>query len=435
MATYLFFTQGADAQWMELLKHFAALHDSETRLHSALTATQATSALGGEKPAVVVCFEDFTQRVAVKYKHASRAIVHVVRIRKTGEQIAKTAENKAFHCRECSINFFYDRQGYEKNWALKRERRFLALDNPFCLESQKANRNVLFSYALEALLRPCACPTNEQLKEDFGHIELSYVTHFYFNQKSPKSIFDLLETYARYDRSLREKILFVLVDDGSSVEYTVPELPLNILWLRITRDIPWNQAGARNLGMTYAKSDKVVLTDIDHIFPEETLRGLVKARPCGRRFYKFHRKTDEGKLRKGHPNIFYLSRGRFFELFGYDEEFGGAYGAEDYRFVKYQKACGSWQRYFPKRYFIHENKVDREKSYHTLTRDLSLNTPIDSRKRAEMETYGHKLGHSRMFLNFEWQLVSKQFLRPRETPKIDKTWKYLSWVRTLFPTK
>jgi len=104
------------------------------------------------------------------------------------------------------------------------------------------------------------------------HLDLSYVTHFYSNQKRPDWVFDLLAKYQSYDASLLDRVHFVIVDDGSPVGYEIPKFNLNITWLKIDADIPWNQAGARNLGMIYARSDKVFLTDIDIEMPEQTTR-------------------------------------------------------------------------------------------------------------------------------------------------------------------
>jgi len=54
----------------------------------------------------------------------------------------------------------------------------------------------------------------------------------------------------------------VLVDDGSPTPVTLPpDLDLNVLFLRIPDDVPWNHAAARNLGAVYARSDKLLLTE------------------------------------------------------------------------------------------------------------------------------------------------------------------------------
>lgn len=268
---------------------------------------------------------------------------------------------------------------------------------------------------------------------DKSHIRLSYVTHYYLDQERPDTVLDLLARYQSYAPELLDVVQFVVVDDCSPLRFAPPDLDLNLIWLRITDDIPWNQGGARNLGVTYAASDKVLLTDIDHEFPEATLAGMAGMRECGRDFFKIYR-TDPvtGKLRHGHSNTFLLSRARFLRLYGYDEEFCGHYGAEDYRFVKFQKYHGSRQRYLPRNYrCIPRVDIDREAAYHGLDRDLAHNTPIDSRKEFEMKQFGHDAGHSRMFLRFRWEVLLEHSrnVRParRKNPLWQKLW-YWRWL-------
>ncbi len=267
---------------------------------------------------------------------------------------------------------------------------------------------------------------------DKSHIKLSYITHFYCNQNNIDSVTQLLSLYETYPQEILDVLQFIIVDDGSPIDYIIPEFDLNIVWLKITEDIQWNQAGSRNLGALYARSDKILISDLDHEFPEETLHYMIQTGNPGRSFYKVYRtdkKTDS--LKKGHSNLFFMSRARFFRHFGYDEEFAGHYGAEDYRFVKYHKYHGSKQKYLPKKYRCFERELDRDKSYHTLERSLAFNTPIDTRKKQEIDLYGAEHGHSRLFLNFKWQVLA-QFNRAPPEPTEQKWWQPLWWFRYLF---
>ncbi|PIJ48574.1 glycosyltransferase group 2 [Erwinia sp. OLTSP20] len=266
---------------------------------------------------------------------------------------------------------------------------------------------------------------------DWQHIRLTYVTHFYCNQGNIDSVLSLLRSYEHYPKDILDSTHFVIVDDCSSVEYEVPALNLNLTWLRIDDDIPWNQGGARNLGVTYAKSDKILMTDLDHQLPEDTFRYLITHKNPGRSFYKIYRNDPAtGKLIKGHSNLFFMSRARFFRHHGYDEEFCGHYGAEDYRFVKYHKYHGSVQRYLPRRIRCDIREIDRESSYHSLNRDLSFNTPVDLKKAEEIATYGAEHGHSRNFLNFRWHIVTISSRTP-DKPQPRRWWKPLWWFRCL----
>ncbi|MDD5175928.1 MAG: glycosyltransferase family A protein [Sterolibacterium sp.] len=314
----------------------------------------------------------------------------------------------------------------------------LWLDNPFILQGATlADEENIASLkaALEAMSQPTRERGNLKPAVDSSHIRLTYITHYYLNQNRTETITALLEAYAAYAPDLLDRIHFVVVDDGSPLKLTPPKLDLNLTWLRIREDIRWNQGGARNLGATYAKSDNVLLTDLDLHFPEPTLRALVDAKPCGKNIFKFmERDRATGQLRKGHPNTFFLSRARFLRFYGYDEEFTGNYGAEDFRFVKFQKAQGSRQRYFDRRYtYFVRTEIDRKTAYHSLKRDLSQNTPLDSRKRFENECYGHECGHSRMFLDFTWDILCQS--RRENVPRLvqDRGWKRRWLLRTLLP--
>lgn len=268
--------------------------------------------------------------------------------------------------------------------------------------------------------------------EDWQHIKLTYITHFYCNQDNINSVLELLEKYAGYPQEILDQVQFIIVDDGSPISYEIPDFNLNLHWLRIDDDIAWNQGGARNLGVTYAKSDKILITDLDHSLPPETFAYLINHRNPGRDFYKIYRTNPEtGEIYKGHSNLFFMSRARFMRHFGYDEEFSGGHGGEDYRFVKYHKYHGSRQRYLPKKYTCYEQEVNRDKAYHSLVRDQSRNTPIDLKKKQQVSEFGAEHGHSRMFLNFRWHTAAR-FSRPAPAQEKHTLWRHLWWFRWLF---
>jgi hypothetical protein len=373
---------------------------------------------------------------ALLYRLLARHPVTVMKSRFDGVPLRDSRINRWLHSRLTGINLFWTPQD-EHRMRGGRQAGELLLERPLILQQERLGPDgpaIMLEHALAALLEPARDSVTGP-KRDHSHVELSYVTHFYLNQRSTATAFDLLRSYESYDPDLLDRIHFVMVDDGSPLQYEVPAFNLNLTWLKVRQDIPWNNPGARNLGVVYAKSDKVLLTDVDHQFPADTLRHMVAHRGCGKRIYKLFRKDPAtGKLERGHPNIFFLSRARFFEQYGYDEEFCGAYASDDYRFVKYQKAHGSPMPHLPRRYWCTDRpKIDRAKGYHSLVRDHSFNTPVDRRKDIELSWHGHGAGHSRMFLNFEWDVLSQQH-RPAPAPRpIDRWWKRRWWLRTLLP--
>lgn len=267
---------------------------------------------------------------------------------------------------------------------------------------------------------------------DRQHIKLTYVIHYYFNQEnSVRTLTDLLEAYSGYPSDLLETIEFVVVDDCSSIQIDLTRFRLNLRHLRIQTDIPWNQGGARNLAGMVGAGPWLLLSDIDIFFPEKTLRHIANKRMVGSRFYKFWRWNEvKSCFHKPHSNVFLISRGTFLNFWGYDEEYAGGHGGEDYRFVKFLKSQGMIQLKLPKRYFaINRTDLDRETGYHNLSRDQSRNAPIDARKRSEMKYLGRQYGHSRIFLDFEWVTLSTTYLRSKNLPRKDMLWKRLWLVR------
>ncbi len=367
---------------------------------------------------------------ACLWKQRHQPLSFIVHTRYQAEKIRETASNKVIHNKLTAVNVILGRE-LEQQLRGKQATSPLHLDNPFVIDESPT----LSDYSLE-MLEHCYLSLKHSISgkiNDWSHIRLTYVIHFYLNQGDSAPVIDLLRKYEGFSAGVLDRIHFVIVDDGSPLDVPPPELALNFTWLKINEDIRWNQGGSRNLAVTYARSDNLLLSDLDLEFSEETLRALVNAKPCGRNFYKF-RLLDPGTgiTGKGHPNTFLISRARFLRHGGYDEEFCGHYGTEDFRFVKYQKAQGSRQLYFDKRHVcMRRTDINREKQYHSLYRDLSFNTPVDARKKFEMETYGHEAGASRTFLNFTWQQRGENRRDVRITRKVDRWWKrrwLLRWL-------
>lgn len=273
-----------------------------------------------------------------------------------------------------------------------------------------------------------------QPPRDHSHIALTYVTHFYCDKPGAfDRVRSLLELYATYPADVLDRVHFVIVDDGSPLPYEVPSVDLNLTWLRITEDIPWNNPGARNLGVTYAKSDKIVISDIDHELPADTLRHIVERPECGRDFFKLYRVYPDGSVRAGHPNLFVMSRARFMRLWGYDEDFCGHYAHDDVWFVKFHKWHGSRQRYLPKKYRAHVRTKDTRAFTHSLVRDQTVNEKLYEEKRAAVDNHGAYQGHTRRFLDFKWEILAEKARATRPEKKPDRGWKKRWWLRLLWP--
>ena len=238
------------------------------------------------------------------------------------------------------------------------------------------------------------------------NIQLSYVVPVYFNQQNAHTLTDLLLHYAAYAREVTEHIQFVIVDDCSPLPIEIPPaIKLNISLFRIQSDIRWNQCGARNLGVVYAKSPRILLTDSDHCFPEKLLKDILNSRIPKKTIYKFKRINQHGLAMGKNINIFYTSKAVFFQALGYDEEFSGNYGYEDVYFNELQRRLGNSVRYFTRFKKIVATEVDRESSYHSLQRDTVINEALYKKKMELLQEKDPFVSHSRRFLQFDWRLV------------------------------
>jgi glycosyltransferase involved in cell wall biosynthesis len=154
-----------------------------------------------------------------------------------------------------------------------------------------------------------------------------------------------IEEWRKYPKT--EDLQIILVDDASPEEAApllqaaAPDVP-NLRAFRITNDIPWNRAAARNFGAIYASTDWILHTDIDHIMPVETAEALLKFAPVRTNWYRFaryrvgkadftRRKDDLddniefGKI-KPHMDSYLCERELYMRLGGYDEDYSGSLG-------------------------------------------------------------------------------------------------------------
>ena len=144
---------------------------------------------------------------------------------------------------------------------------------------------------------------------------------------------------------------------------------------------------------------------MDHEVPEDTLRRILDLGALRRTMYMFFRLDEGGAHTRRHLNTFLLSRGRYLELFGYDEEFCGHYGLEDDLFRRWHLHHGTRIRMFPGGP-VELRPVDREGAYHSLPRDRGHNAEMFARKRRLWEELGPQAAYSRMFLRAPFEVVA-----------------------------
>jgi len=234
---------------------------------------------------------------------------------------------------------------------------------------------------------------------------LSYIVPLFFDQKNDNTLNKVLTQYSKYSQKVLDKIHFIFVDDHSPVKINIPDIKnMNISLLRIKTDIMWNQGGARNLGVSYAKTTKLLLTDVDHIFPERTLRKLINRKFDKNDLIRFRRFSGLKKIAAGY-NIFYLNKPLFEEFNGYDEVFCGHYGYEDVHFIESLEKASIRVKKLSYLYPVFDLAVDRKTEYHSLVRDLDRNWALLQQKNSN-----EVIWHTKLSLNFEWEVIEETIL-------------------------
>lgn len=165
-------------------------------------------------------------------------------------------------------------------------------------------------------------------------MRLSLIYSYY---NAPKMLATHYDHLAAFSTDVKAKMELIIVDDGSRVapaaDVPRPEgLPRLQIW-RILEDKFFNWPGARNLGAKVATGEWLLITDIDHMVPEETARAVVQnSKPD--RVYRFAR-LDYPALtptigkhgeHKPHPNTWCMEKSMYWKIGGHDEFFSGHYG-------------------------------------------------------------------------------------------------------------
>jgi predicted O-linked N-acetylglucosamine transferase (SPINDLY family) len=226
--------------------------------------------------------------------------------------------------------------------------------------------------------------------------KLSLITHHYNGHEAAKKLVKHLESLPN---SIKDSIELIIIDDCSESAESIDSNLDNLKQYRITDDIPWNQAGSRNLGTFLATSAWGLFFDIDQL-PNEA--GLLKilsqlASLDTKNLYYFHVENFiDSNLNEElpiHPNTFLVNLERFKSTCMYDEDFAGNYGYEDLYlpFV--------WEKNGGKRSIFGNEKIFKDGNFKTakLNRDLTKNKILAERKVAE------GIKNPTNFLRFSWK--------------------------------
>jgi glycosyltransferase involved in cell wall biosynthesis len=224
---------------------------------------------------------------------------------------------------------------------------------------------------------------------------LSIISHFYNHH--PR-VDEQIAHWGSLPEEIKKDIEIILVDDHSDVEYELPISDLDIKLFRVTDDIPWNQGGARNLGVYNASGEIILITDIDQFVYGDFISLLVQQSALvGKETLNFFRiksliNIQNNKPLDHHPNSFFVRLADFKKLGMYDEDFVGYYGYEDIYMVKV------WQKNGGKIAFV-DRVVSENKDFGTtnLNRNIERNYHLIVEKMNEIN-----FTRSPSILRFNW---------------------------------
>lgn len=159
------------------------------------------------------------------------------------------------------------------------------------------------------------------------------ITLVYAYYENPGMLRHQLENWGRFPKG---SCRIIIVDDGSPRFPAAPILrqypiDVSVACYRIEPNIPWNQDGARNLGMTHCDTEWAMLLDMDLVLEPKELNAasnFASVDSSPREYYMPARVNAARQPIPPHPNAYLFRRAEFWEMGGYDEDFAGCYGSD-----------------------------------------------------------------------------------------------------------
>jgi glycosyltransferase involved in cell wall biosynthesis len=224
----------------------------------------------------------------------------------------------------------------------------------------------------------------------------------------PKMLASWFESYLAQPESDRKHVEVMVVDDHGTPHAELPDIP-GISLLRVDRDIPWNQGGARNLGVMEAKGPIVLLLDPDMTLPEGMLgkfldsARMLKPRQVVRPIL---RHVATGVFDVSSPNLHLISRKDFLAVQGYDLGYQGHKGWSDVELLHVMhRACFVRQVDSLWLWLHHQNPDIPDAQVTTLDRDVKHNHAIHKArmgKLRQVDVAKFLETHHSPLLNFPW---------------------------------
>jgi len=175
-------------------------------------------------------------------------------------------------------------------------------------------------------------PARKHFPANHGNRPINMVFLYYDNPQMLEAQIDCWNSYPGVLENLPEVLL---IDDGSPrifaadiVQKKGCRIPVKVY--RIWPDIPWNFAGARNLGCFHARN-WIYVSDIDTLLQAPDARALFEQRRLNEECFYIPRRVYLPELKKAPAGIVNLlfHKSKYQEIGGYDEDYAGHYGKEE----------------------------------------------------------------------------------------------------------
>jgi len=228
--------------------------------------------------------------------------------------------------------------------------------------------------------------------------KISIISHYY---NHPEMVLRQIKYWETLPEAFLSQVEFILVDDCSEDQPTFQATKIDLKVYRITTDIPWNQAGARNLGLFNASGEWALYFDMDQHFYAEPMMMVLNALHTLNKnvLYYFKIKelidvTSNTSLMVA-PCTFLVHAATFKRIGMYDEDFSGHYGYEDLYMPRV------WERNGGTRIIFNTPDFFEDMGFGTtnLDRDLSRNAALG------MEKLRAGTLNSVGILRFRWEQV------------------------------